>query len=174
MLTEVFIREKNEYKEVEITDPNKPAVSVDILSKWKRLVNSTAEILAVPAVLIMKIRKDAMEVFLSSDNSENPYSAGDSETLGHGLYCENVIGTNKVLLVENALESDVWNDNPDVDLNMIAYYGLPIRWPDGQTLGTICVLDNESNKFEEKYREMIKIYQKVIEDDLELLLCRNE
>jgi transcriptional regulator with GAF, ATPase, and Fis domain len=174
MLTEVFIREKNEYKEVEITDPNKPAVSVDLLSKWTRIVNSTAEILEIPAVLIMKIRKNKMEVLLSSENSESPYSAGDSDSLGHGLYCENVIGTNKELLVENALESDVWNDNPDVDLNMIAYYGLPIRWPDGQTFGTICVLDNKSNEFEEKYREMINIYQKVIEDDLELLMFRNK
>ncbi len=174
MLTNVFIRENDDYREVDITDSDKPQITDALLFKWKRIVNSTAEIIDVPAVLIMKIRKDAMEVLLSSDNSENPYSAGDSESLGHGLYCENVIGTNKELLVENALESEFWNDNPDVELNMIAYYGLPIRWPDGQTLGTICVLDNQSNDFEEKYREMINIYQKVIEDDLELLVCRNK
>lgn len=174
MLTKVFIREKNEYQEVMISDPDKPDISEDILSKWTRIINSTAEILDLPSVLIMRIRKNAMEVLLSSENSKNPYSIGDSESLGHGLYCENVIGTNKELLVENALESDIWNDNPDVELNMIAYYGLPVRWPDGQTLGTICVLDSKSNEFEEKYREMIKIYQQVIEDDLELLLCRNK
>jgi transcriptional regulator with GAF, ATPase, and Fis domain len=174
MRTDVFIREKDEYREVDITGLDKPQITDDLLSKWSRIINSTVKILDVSAVLVMKIRKDAMEVLLSSDNSENPYSVGDSDSLGHGLYCENVIGTDKELLVENALESEVWNNNPDVELNMIAYYGLPIRWPDGQTLGTICVLDNQSNNFEEKYREMINIYQKVIEDDLELLMCRNK
>lgn len=174
MLAEVFIREENEYKEVEITDSDKPKISDELLSKWTRMINSTAEILNVPAVLIMRIRKDVMEVLLNNENKENPYSPGDSESLGHGLYCENVIGTDNELLVENALKSEVWNDNPDVDLNMIAYYGLPIKWTDGQILGTICVLDSESHEFEDKYKEMIKIYQKVIEDDLELLLCKNK
>ena len=126
-------------------------------------------------MIIEQFRKDAMEVLLSSENSENPYSAGDdSDSLSHGLYCENVIDTNKELLVKNALESEVGNDNPDIELNLIAYYGLPISLPEGQTLGTIYVLDNQSNNFQEKYKEMINIYQKLIEDDLELLMFRNK
>ena len=174
MRAEVFVREENQQKEVAITSEDKPEISDEILEKWTRMLNSTAEILDIPSVLVMRIRKDAMEVLLKSENSENPYDIGDSESLGHVLYCENVIGTGNELLVKNALENDVWNDNPDVELNMIAYYGLPIRWPDGETLGTICVLDNKKNEFEKKYREMIQIYQQVIEDDLELLICKNK
>lgn len=79
--------------------------------------------------------------------------------------------TNLIFKIKPAFLPLVYHD---VDLNIIAYYGLPIRWNDDQTLGTICVLDSKSNEFEDKYKEMIKIYRKVIEDDLELLRCRND
>jgi len=173
MKTEVFLREDGQFEEVSITGADKPKISESFTLKWQKLMNTAAEILDVKAALLMKIRKDVMEVLLSSENEANPYERGDSESLGHGLYCETVIGIDDELLIENALENEVWNDNPDVDLEMIAYYGLPIRWPDGETLGTICVLDNKSNQFEAKYRRLINIFQQVIEDDLEFLLQQN-
>jgi GAF domain-containing protein len=173
MKAEVFIREKDEYKEVEITGADKPEITVDFLKKWTKILNSIVKILEVRSALMMRIREDVMEVLLTSENKESPYSIGDSETLGHGLYCETVAGTNNELLIENALENEAWNDNPDVELKMISYYGLPIRWPDGETLGTICVLDDKTIKFEEKYRELIQIYQQVVENDLELLIHRS-
>jgi hypothetical protein len=54
-------------------------------------------------------------------------SKGGSDSLGHGLYCETVVGENSELLIDNALIHQQWKDNPDIALNMISYYGLPIQ-----------------------------------------------
>ncbi|MGD9887177.1 MAG: hypothetical protein AB7T03_04355 [Bacilli bacterium] len=57
--------------------------------------------------------------------------------MGHGLYCETVIGKDEPMIVENAISSEVWKDNPNIKLNMIFYFGLPIKWHDGEFFGTI-------------------------------------
>ena len=133
-----------------------------------------AKILDVPAGLLMNITEESMVVFLKSENDENPYPQGGNDKLGHGLYCETVIGKDKELLVEDALKSSEWKDNPDVKLNMISYYGLPIKWPDEEFFGTICVLDSKANNYSEEYKELIKEFKRVIEDDLKMLLYQDK
>lgn len=171
---DVRLREKNENKTVIITDNKKPNITNEILEKWQRIINILAKILNVPAGLIMKITEDSMEVFLKSQNEENPYPEGGSDQLGHGLYCETVIGENKELLIDNALKYKIWKDNPDVKLNMLSYYGLPIQWEDQEFFGTICVLDNKTNRYNEKYKELINEFKLAIEADLKMLLYKEK
>lgn len=111
-----------------------------------------ADIINVFAGLIMKINPDNIEVFISSSSINNPYKIGDKEPLGHGLYCENVIGRDGELMVRDARASSVWRDNPDIKLGMVSYYGLPISWPDGVMFGTICILSNAALKSNETGR----------------------
>jgi len=170
----VYLREEEKEENVKITSSNKPSISDEIIRKWQRIMNLIAKIIDVPAGLIMNITEDSMVVYVKSQNKENPYPEGGSDTLGHGLYCETVIGKNKELHVENALESKKWKDNPDVKLNMISYYGLPLQWPDEEVFGTICVLDNKSNNYSEKYKELIKEFKFVIESDLRMLIYQEK
>ncbi len=118
----------------------------------------------------MRITEGKIECFLKSQNKDNPYPDGGSDILGHGLYCETVIGTDRELLVSNALKDPVWVDNPDVELGMISYYGLPIQWPDNEFFGTICVLDNETNPYNETFRELMHEFKLSMEKDLDLLV----
>ncbi len=170
MKANVFIREDEIFQEVEITDAKKPELPDKFIEKWQEIITLISKIIEVPAVLIMEITEDEMKVFLKSDNIKNPYKKGAGDSLGHGLYCETVIGENRELLVENAILSDVWNDNPDIDLHMISYYGLPIKWPDNEFFGTICVLDSVSNNFKDIYKELLDKFRKAFEDDLRLLI----
>jgi len=160
--------------DIHITSEDKPKISKFITDKWQDIINLIAEILNVPAGLIMKVTKDHMEVFLKSNNKENPYAADGKDSLCHGLYCETVLATNSELLIENSLKYEVWKDNPDVDLNMISYYGLPLQWDDGEMFGTICVLDNKSNKYSEKYKAFMHQMKLTIETDLKMLGVQNE
>jgi len=172
--TKVYLRKEDKEEKVKITGINKPKISSQAVTKWQRILNLMAKIIDVPAGLIMNITEDSMVVFLKSQNNENPYPEGGSDTLGHGLYCETVIGKDKELLVEDALKSMKWKDNPDVKLNMISYYGLPIKWPDEEFFGTICVLDSKANNYSEEYKELIKEFKSVIEDDLKMLLYQKK
>ncbi|MBI9014963.1 MAG: GGDEF domain-containing protein [Clostridiales bacterium] len=174
MDTKVFLREEEKFVTVNITDINKPRITGIMQLKWQRIINIIAKLLNVPSGLIMKITSDSMEVFLKSENVENPYPVGGSDTLGHGLYCETVIGKNKALLIDNALKYKKWENNPDVKLNMVAYYGLPLQWPDKSFFGTICVLDDKENSFNETYRELINEFKGTLENDLELLTNSSE
>ncbi|MBV8585705.1 MAG: hypothetical protein JO308_05410 [Verrucomicrobia bacterium] len=150
--------------------PSEPPIPDAILEKWQKIVNLMAEMLAVPAGLIMRILGDDIRVFVSSGTAGNPYHPGDAEHfLGSGLYCETVVTKNHELLVPNALLDEEWKNNPDVKLNMISYLGYPIRWPDGRPFGTICVLDSKTNSYSEKYKRLVTQFRDVVETHLEIL-----
>jgi len=170
----VYLREEEKEKNVKITDSNKPQISQEVIKKWQRIMDLIAKIIEVPAGLIMNITEESMVVYVKSQNEDNPYPVGGSDTLGHGLYCETVIGKNKKLPVKNALKTNKWKDNPDVKLDMISYYGLPLNWPDEESFGTICVLDNKSNDYSEEYRELISEFKFVIESDLRMLIYQEK
>ena len=172
MLSKVTTRNglDKEKKEVVITGRNKPAVSHEMLESWQSLVDMAARIVSVPSALIMRLHPTEIEVFVSSQDQNSPYKAGEKENLHHGLYCETVIGTQDELLVSDATTDPVWEkDNPDIGLGMISYLGLPLNWPDGEVFGTICLLDNKTNHYSTIFREFLQSIQKHIEDDLKRL-----
>lgn len=169
MNTKVLLREENKIVDVKIKDQQEPEIKDYIKQRWQKVITLIAEIMNVPAGLIMKISKDHMEIFLKSENEDNPYPDGGMDSLLHGLYCETVVGKDQYLHVDNSLEHVAWMDNPDVKLNMISYYGLPLKWSDGSVFGTICVLDNKTNQYEDKYRELLNTFKEMIEQDLMLV-----
>ncbi len=170
----VFLRKEKISKTVNITNAEKSEIVRAVVEKWQHIIDLVAKILNVPSVLIMQITEDYMKVFAKSGNDENPYEIGGCDTLGHGLYCETVIGTNSELLIDNALKYKEWQDNPDVKLNMISYYGLPLQWPDQDFFGTICALDNKENAYSSDFKKLILQFKLSIEKDLELLCQKKE
>jgi signal transduction histidine kinase len=171
----VNIRETNEEKQVRIASDLKPEPTEEIIEKWQSLLDLTAKIVDVPSALIMKLNKKTIEVFLKSQTEGNPYKVGGKENLVYGLYCESVIGKQQKLLVPDATKSPVWKDNnPDIDLNMISYLGLPVNYPDGEVFGTVCVLDNEENHYSSLYEDLLYKVKQHIETDLKLLVSNQE
>ncbi|MDZ7820881.1 MAG: GAF domain-containing protein [Candidatus Marinimicrobia bacterium] len=56
--------------------------------------------------------------------------------------------------------------DPDIDLNMIAYLGFPVNWPDGEVFGTLCLLDNKENPFSDYHIEFLNRIRENIGKDL--------
>lgn len=141
-----------------------------LIKSWQSTLNILAEILNVPAALIMSLQGDNIEVFLSSASDNNPYKKGDKEIFdGSGLYCERVIKSNAELLVPNARKDNEWKDNPDIKLGMISYLGYPIIWPNGDPFGTICVLDTKENSYSSVYKKLLEKLKDHLELDLILI-----
>lgn len=138
------------------------------IEKWQRIADLLAVNLGLPAALILKVNQDVMEVMISSHSENNPYHVGDKEQWS-GLYCQEVIQTQKELLVPNALKSARWKNNPDLKRLMIAYYGLPINYPDGKPFGTICVLDNVEKHFSDVQKMLLHQFKNVVELDIALI-----
>ncbi len=173
--SKIIIRERNETKSVSIRSDVKLDVFSNITEKWQSLIDTVAKIVDVPSGLIMRLNEDTIEVLLKSQTDGNPYHAGEKADLIYGLYCETVIGTQDELLVPDATKSTVWGkNNPDVDINMISYLGYPINWPDGKVFGTVCLLDNKENSFNDNFKKLLYLTKKHIESDLQLIFSKLE
>ena len=145
-----------------------PALRVpsEIVTKWQQIVDLLAEIMHVPAALVMQVEPPNIKVFVSSESAGNPYVEGELASLNTGLYCETVMKTRQPLLVPDAVADEGWKSNPDIKLGMTSYLGFPISWPNGDIFGTICVLDNKRNDYSNLYRNLLLHYRDVLETDL--------
>jgi len=134
------------------------------------MVDLLAEIMHVPSALIMKVEPPNIKVFVASESKGNPWERDEVASLNGGTYCETVMETRQLLLVPDALQDDEWKSNPDIELGMISYLGLPISWPDGEIFGTICVLDSKRNEYSEVYRKLLLQCRDVSQADLRSLV----
>lgn len=150
-------------------------IPADYMDKWQSVADTMAELIQVPAGLIMRLVGEDIKVFVSSRTDENPYNPGDSEFfMNSGLYCEHVIRTNEKLHIPNALKVEEWKNNPDVKLNMISYLGFPILLPDDTPFGTICVLDNKEHEYSDLFIKVMTNFKEIIESDLKMLFLNQE
>lgn len=140
---------------------------------WQNLIDIIAKVFNVPAGLIMRVHPPTIEVFLKSNTIGNPYKKGERADL-HGLYCNTVMRTQKMLLIPDARKDPHWAHNPDIKLGMVSYLGFPIIWPNREIFGTICVLDNKENAYSEIYVDLLRQFKKMIESHLELILLNQE
>ncbi|PTL77846.1 histidine kinase [Vitiosangium sp. GDMCC 1.1324] len=145
-------------------------ISGEMVTKWQEIVNLLAEIMHVPAALIMKFDPPELVVFVASESKGNPYERNETTCNLTGLYCETVMRTRLPLLVPDALADERWMSNPDVERGMISYFGLPILWPSGEVFGTICVLDDKRNAYSELYSRLLVQFRDVVQADLRSLL----
>ncbi|HAK44979.1 MAG TPA: hypothetical protein DCO79_03535 [Spirochaeta sp.] len=137
---------------------------------WQGTIDLMAQIIDVPAGLIMRLHDGFLEVFVSSQTEHNPFEVGDSEAMdGSGLYCESVIKTNNMLKIPNALKDDDWKDSHEIASNMISYLGFPVHWPDGRIFGTICVLDDKENNYSGRFEDLVERFKSLIEKQLEII-----
>ncbi len=152
---------------VEISDVFIPP---DTIQKWQRTVDLMARVFAVPAALIMRVHEDQIEVFIScKTDEENPYCQGEFAKLNSGLYCETVIKTQQLLLVPDARKDPAWDSNPDIALNMVSYFGMPILDSRGKVFGTICALDSKEHDYSQLYQALLRQFKEIIESDIVIL-----
>lgn len=145
------------------------------LAGWQTVVDLMAKICDAPAGLIMRVSSSDIEVFVSSQTEGNPYHAGQREHLiGSGLYCEHVVQNRSALHVSDARAEADWRNNPDLELNMVAYHGHPIMAPSGEVFGTICVLDRKPRTPDLLYNQLIGMFRSFIEQDLHSIAMNKE
>lgn len=150
------------------------AIPAEMIARWQSMVNILAELLDVPAGLIMQAEPPNHRVVVSSKTPQNPYAEGTSFVLHTGLYCDTVMEANADLLVHDAAASKQWRNNPDLEHGMSFYHGFPLSWPNGRIFGTICVLDRKDNPKAARYRDLLAEFKASIDVDLTLLVTIDE
>ena len=148
---------------------SKPEIPKGTVANWQRIVDLIARLADVPASLVMRTHRPHHSVFVSSRNPDSPYKVGARFTLNEKLYCYGVLKNDGELVVEDATCEPAWVDNDDMEHGMSFYVGYPLKWPDGEVFGTICVLDCRRNRRALLFRDGLQEFARVIEADLELL-----
>ncbi len=146
---------------------------VAIKEKWQRMVNIMSNLLRVPTGFIMKVNGPHIQIFTTNVADTNPYHAGQNFELA-GLYCEEVMKSDNLLLIPNALKDPEWDNNPEIPAGFIYYLGYPIHWPKGKMFGTICVQDYENNPHATDNKALLEEFRSVCELDLLMLEQQSE
>jgi hypothetical protein len=143
----------------------------DVLTEWQILIDSTAEIFGVPAGLITRVDAHQIEILLSSETKDNPYTAGyTTHYPDSGWYCERTLKSRSLNLIPNALLDPDWKDNAAVvGFHMISYAGMPIQRPDGGEFGTVCFLDNKANPHNDLHIKLLNQVKRMLELSLRII-----
>lgn len=153
-------------------DPPEMTVPLDILRKWQRIVDLLANIVHVPSAVVTRLEPPDgtyYRIVASSNSVGNPFPNDETFSMNIGTFCETVIKSCEPLLVENGLDDEKWKSAPEIQVGMVSYLGFPVRWPDGRVFGTICVLDDKSNRYSDAYQELLSLCRDVLEGDLQTL-----
>ena len=148
------------------------AIPSDVLRKWQRIVDLSANIMNVPSAVVCRLEPPddtGYRIVANSTAEGNPFRLDETFSMDIGTFCETVIKSREPLLVANALEDDRWKSAPEIQVGMVSYLGFPVLYPDGRMFGTICVLDDKANRYSDLYQELLLHCRDVLQGDLQTL-----
>ncbi|MEO8048419.1 MAG: ATP-binding protein [Nitrospirota bacterium] len=154
------------------SDTPEIAIPSDVLQKWQQFIDLLANIMHVPSAVVCKLEPPHYThytVISSSNSIGNPFPVDEIFSMDIGTFCETVIKSRAPLLVANGLEDDQWKSAPEMRVGMVSYLGFPVFWPDKRVFGTICVLDNKTNRYSDLYQEILLHCRDVLQGDLQTL-----
>lgn len=88
--------------------------------------------------------------------------------LSHSI-CQHVVSTDAPVIIPDARRDERVKDNPAIaGLDIVAYMGVPVRAPDGHTLGSFCVIDGDPFEWSDDDLQVLEDLSKMIEAELQL------
>lgn len=141
---------------------------IPLLLRWQRMVDLLAGMSGMPYAMINRKEGEELVVQAVSRGLEI-YEPEQHIDFQLNTYCARTLRDGQALEVGDASRLPVMQDNPTAQAGLVAYYGLPIRHPDGRLFGTICMLDEHPHQPDEPARELIAMMRDSIEQDLAVL-----
>lgn len=145
-------------------------VSKEHLKKWQELVDTLAELMNIENALVTKGQQNKIKIINVYNKNKIHFKRGQNLSF-KGKYCEKVISNNKKLIINNV--NKLKNNNFKIKKDLISYMGYPIKWPNGDIFGTLCVFDNKERNFKKKFKDLMKHYKELIESDLKIIYQNN-
>ncbi|WP_296420058.1 GAF domain-containing protein [Pseudooctadecabacter sp.] len=95
--------------------------------------------------------------------------AKDRETPLSHSFCQHVVIDGAPLIVKDARDDPRVRDNLAIDdLGVVAYLGVPVHGPDGEPLGSFCVIDGHPHEWSAADLQTLEDLTAMIETDLKL------
>jgi len=142
------------------------------LDKWQELVDMLADLYGASTGAIVQLRANEFNVVVTSNSDGNFLPKDTTWPWEMKSFCRHIMETRKDIYVGCAVEDECWKDAPAVAEGPVrSYCGAPIRWPDGELFGTICVIDTKSTQYEHSLSNLLQQLARLIGSDLQTA-CR--
>ena len=129
--------------------------------RFDRLTRLAKRLFNVPIALVTLVDKDR-QWFKSCVGLDV------SETSRDVSFCGHAILQNELMLVPDALEDLRFHDNPLVTgaPNIRFYAGYPLTVPDGNKMGTLCLIDTKPRNLDDEERALLRDLAEMAEQEL--------
>jgi signal transduction protein with GAF and PtsI domain len=123
---------------------------------FDHLTRLAARLLNAPIALVSLVDKDRQFFKSCIGPLPEPWLSQRQTPLSHS-FCQYAVASKEALVVEDAREHPVLKGNLAIqDLGVIAYAGIPLITPDGQALGSLCVIDSKPREWTEEQIETLR------------------
>jgi GAF domain-containing protein len=113
------------------------------------------------------------QFFKSHQGLGEPWKTSRQTPLSHS-FCKHVVLSNRSLVVSYATEHPMVRSNPAItDLGVMAYLGVPVKTPDGNPVGAICVIDNEPRTWGLRDIQTLECLAEVTNDAIEVSVAQS-
>ncbi len=130
-------------------------VSPEQQDELDRLTKVAARLADAPVALVSLVDEDE-QVFAGCVGLSEPWQSRRGTPLTHS-FCQHAVAARKPLLVSDAREHPILKTNLAIrDLDVVAYAGLPLTSPEGQMLGTLCVIDSVPRSWRPDQVDLLK------------------
>ncbi|WP_088285790.1 PP2C family protein-serine/threonine phosphatase [Kineosporia sp. A_224] len=90
-------------------------------------------------------------------------------------FCQYVVASGKPLVVDDAATDPRTRDNPSVrSMGVAAWAGWPVWSPDGEVLGTFCVVDTTPRTWTERDEQVLETLSQAVAGEIALRASRDE
>lgn len=134
---------------------------------FDRLTSLAVTILRAPIALISLVDEDR-QFFKSQVGLPSPWSERRQTPLSHS-FCKNVVAERKPLIVQDAREHPTLCRNGAVaDLNVISYLGVPLTTPNGEVIGSFCVIDGRRREWRDDDLQVLRDLSNCVMSEVKL------
>lgn len=136
---------------------------------FDRLTRLASKILRAPVSLVSLV-DDHRQYFKSGYGLQEPYTTIRETPLSHS-FCQHVVGTHEPLIISDARRHPLVHDSLGItELGVIAYAGIPLTLPNGETLGSFCVVDMNPREWSAEDIEILRELAESVITEIELRL----
>lgn len=132
---------------------------------FDRITAKVARVFEVPIALITFIDRDRQ--FLKSQIGLPDDLAKLRQTPRNASVCGHVVAKNEIMVVDDLVRSRRFANNPMLKEHGIRFYaGFPIHAPNGQPIGSLCIMDLKPRTLTDRERRLLQVYAEEVMEEI--------
>jgi hypothetical protein len=132
---------------------------------FDRITAKLARVFEMPIALISLIDRDRQ--FFKSQTGLPADLAKSRQTARNVSVCGHVVAKNQVMIVEDLARDRRFANNPLVKEHGIRFYaGVPLLAPNGQPIGSLCLMDMKPRQLTEREKRLLQEYANEVMEEI--------